>query len=1171
MFTMMLFERRHMNSAEGDVTTASIAAPDKLKLFVSYSRADVAVADSLVTLLEAKKFTVFIDRRDLPYGEKWQQVLYEYIRDSDTVLFLVSERSIGSKWVQWELQQVTDLKKRLVPVVISRCRTEDLPPAIASIELLPREGAFVLGTHASALVQTLESNRAWVMEATKLYSRTLDWIKADKRSALLLRGTALHNAEQWRASKPNKEVISGDVLDFLLSSRQRANRWLRNSVIGSLMIAAAMLVLAVLAYANSVHATQAAAEAQRQANAATAQSAALTSLSSNNDPQRGLLLAHEALLKSDGKPAVTTVAALRNAVFRFGPAPLLEAGRRGLQIYDVVDGYAPFREQMVKAVNLSANRRWAIASVETADIRELWRLDLEDKDPASTMGTIDIGLIGTTTGILGFAISNTGRRIAEVRDRFGPGVYVFDLNENGGYRAQIAKWPGKIPDHFVSCLFSDNDQFLLCETYLWRLDEQADETNGVVLSPDSDRVSSTFFTKDSKLVGLGSAEGNRFKVRSWKLPGAKEMPSRWFPSDVAAKIAFPDLALPGARGDQEREIYSADGRWQISWFRRRYDGQFITTSPPVVTNFDGAGNRKYQWTVLPEQQTGNAYADNPDQGAVRDAAFSTDGRRLVTIGKTLLVWDLTADKPLSRPLVNLSTEGNHVVIDDSGRWVASFGKQLQVWDLGLEVPAAFPINGTSLLEKDVSIDPDEVDMRFAAAGKWLLVTSHRIGDEFTEFWDLRFANPEGDGNLVRRNLSQAEWSSFFERTQYHKTFPDQPTNGEAMAAADSLGRAGNKKEAVQAYRKIVASEPGVKLEPERRAAQLGAAFFWQKGEQEASSGKYASGLKLLRQAKEMNPAIPWDAQARAGQLAARQWESITRQLGAPRESSDPKTINAYALLGDLRNIMLRYPKARFDAGEHNSNLPAGSGLYEYGLQQLADRTRATANAGDFLEALRLRAVLAREPSADLPSEDQLRQISTKAVNAQFQASLVDDRYSIAPGVVQKATAIDEDLAGRMKRALEFVLAFEVLNRARHSGDRDKLSTEIPNFVKIADKVLGRADAAVTLAVIPPQALNSICWNGATQYGLAKVILPTCEAAVARDNKPQYLDSRGVAYAAVGSFAAAISDFEVYLTKGGPNPTERVSRTQWVEALTKCKSDLTCKNPFADLAFLRSIQ
>ena len=43
---------------------------DRLRLFVSYSRRDMATADTLVTALEGEGFEITIDRRDLPYGER---------------------------------------------------------------------------------------------------------------------------------------------------------------------------------------------------------------------------------------------------------------------------------------------------------------------------------------------------------------------------------------------------------------------------------------------------------------------------------------------------------------------------------------------------------------------------------------------------------------------------------------------------------------------------------------------------------------------------------------------------------------------------------------------------------------------------------------------------------------------------------------------------------------------------------------------------------------------------------------------------------------------------------------------------------------------------------------------------------------------------------------------
>jgi hypothetical protein len=69
----------------------------RLKLFISYSRRDLAIADALVDALERSGFEALIDRRDLPYGEEWQKELSDFIRASDTVVWLVS-RLIKSDW-----------------------------------------------------------------------------------------------------------------------------------------------------------------------------------------------------------------------------------------------------------------------------------------------------------------------------------------------------------------------------------------------------------------------------------------------------------------------------------------------------------------------------------------------------------------------------------------------------------------------------------------------------------------------------------------------------------------------------------------------------------------------------------------------------------------------------------------------------------------------------------------------------------------------------------------------------------------------------------------------------------------------------------------------------------------------------------------------------------------
>jgi hypothetical protein len=97
----------------------------------------------------------------------------------------------------------------------------------------------------------------------------------------------------------------------------------------------------------------------------------------------------------------------------------------------------------------------------------------------------------------------------------------------------------------------------------------------------------------------------------------------------------------------------------------------------------------------------------------------------------------------------------------------------------------------------------------------------------------------------------------------------------------------------------------------------------------------------------------------------------------------------------------------------------------------------------------------------------------------------------------------------------------------------------------------------------------------------------CEAAVAqargseglKSKLPQYLDSRGVAYAAFGRFEA-VSDFLEFLTKGDPKSGEAELRREWIDALRACKlHPVGCQMrplpqriffPLADAVYLHTI-
>jgi hypothetical protein len=89
-------------------------AASKLKVFISYSRRDLAFADQLVAVLELQGFVPTIDRKGIHGAEKWEERLGQLILEADVVVFVLSPDSAASDVCAWEVEEATRRGKRIV-------------------------------------------------------------------------------------------------------------------------------------------------------------------------------------------------------------------------------------------------------------------------------------------------------------------------------------------------------------------------------------------------------------------------------------------------------------------------------------------------------------------------------------------------------------------------------------------------------------------------------------------------------------------------------------------------------------------------------------------------------------------------------------------------------------------------------------------------------------------------------------------------------------------------------------------------------------------------------------------------------------------------------------------------------------------------------------------------
>src|ERR1700744_6627878 len=191
-----------MNVQVPSLGSQAPAAAHQAKVFVSYSRKDLAFAQMLVEALAARGFDAFLDKTDIAPGEPWKDRLAALIADADTVLFTVSPDSVASTICAWELTESMTLGKRILPVAPRRVPDGDVPPALGRLNWVfltegdDRDAALV------ALEAALRTDLPWVREHTRLGELARRWDAMGRRGGATLRGAGRASADRWLARRP---------------------------------------------------------------------------------------------------------------------------------------------------------------------------------------------------------------------------------------------------------------------------------------------------------------------------------------------------------------------------------------------------------------------------------------------------------------------------------------------------------------------------------------------------------------------------------------------------------------------------------------------------------------------------------------------------------------------------------------------------------------------------------------------------------------------------------------------------------------------------------------------------------------------------------------------------------------------------------------------------------
>ena len=137
-------------------------------VFLSYSSGDREWVEEFVNSLRASGLTTWFDAADIPPGEHWQEYVEKALRESSTLVVIVSPGSVSSPWRLFELGAAVADGKRIVPVLTQDIDLHDIPSPLTRLQFLREPSPQLAGKRVAeivALARHSDAARAGVSES----------------------------------------------------------------------------------------------------------------------------------------------------------------------------------------------------------------------------------------------------------------------------------------------------------------------------------------------------------------------------------------------------------------------------------------------------------------------------------------------------------------------------------------------------------------------------------------------------------------------------------------------------------------------------------------------------------------------------------------------------------------------------------------------------------------------------------------------------------------------------------------------------------------------------------------------------------------------------------------------------------------------------------------------
>lgn len=225
----------------------------KTRVFISYSRKDMAFADRIDAALKARGFEILIDREEIYAFENWWKRIQALIGGADTVIFVLSPEAVKSDVALKEVAHAASLNKRFAPIVCRRVEDAAVPEALRRLNFIFFDDPEQFKSSIDRLAEALQTDIGWVRRHTEFGDAAHRWAEAGRPGGMLLRPPILDQAEAWLTLRPGgAPAPTAETNAFIAQSRKAmlGTRRLQQIALGSIFSLMMIVILGLVGVIN---------------------------------------------------------------------------------------------------------------------------------------------------------------------------------------------------------------------------------------------------------------------------------------------------------------------------------------------------------------------------------------------------------------------------------------------------------------------------------------------------------------------------------------------------------------------------------------------------------------------------------------------------------------------------------------------------------------------------------------------------------------------------------------------------------------------------------------------------------------------------------------------------------------------------------------------------------